>query len=96
MTYLADTKPLTLADFAKLRASGEKITMVTAYDSSFAIAAASAGVEILLIGDSLGNVVQGQTTTLPVTLEHMEYHTACVARPLSRASNPRTATARER
>lgn len=85
MTYLADTKPLTLADFAKLRASGEKITMVTAYDSSFAIAAAAAGVEILLIGDSLGNVVQGQTTTLPVTLEHMEYHTACVARPHTRA-----------
>ena len=85
MSYLADSKPLTLADFARLRSAGEKITVLTAYDATFAASAARAGVEILLVGDSLGNVVQGQTSTLPVSLEHMEYHTTCVARGRGRA-----------
>lgn len=58
----------------------EKFTMLTAYDASFAQAAVNAGVEVLLVGDSLGNVIQGQTSTLPVSLEDMVYHTAAVAR----------------
>lgn len=58
----------------------EKFTMLTAYDASFAQAAAQAGVEVLLVGDSLGNVVQGQSSTLPVTVADMAYHTAAVAR----------------
>ncbi|MFZ2990565.1 3-methyl-2-oxobutanoate hydroxymethyltransferase [Ideonella sp.] len=61
-------------------ARGEKLTMLTCYDATFTRVLEDAGVEILLVGDSLGNVIQGQTSTLPVTLEHMAYHTACVAR----------------
>ena len=84
MAYLADQKPLKLGDFAKMRAAGEKIAVLTCYDSSFASLLERAGVEMLLVGDSLGNVLQGQSSTLPVTMEHMEYHTACVARAAKR------------
>ena len=70
----------TVVHFRKLRESGEKIVMLTAYDASFARLAEQAGVEILLVGDSLGMVVQGHDSTLPVTLEQMEYHVAMVAR----------------
>jgi 3-methyl-2-oxobutanoate hydroxymethyltransferase len=85
MSYLENLKPLKLGDFARMRATGEKIAMLTCYDASFASLLERCGVEVLLVGDSLGNVIQGQTTTLPVTLEHMEYHTACVARGVKRA-----------
>jgi 3-methyl-2-oxobutanoate hydroxymethyltransferase len=64
----------------EMAARGEKIAMMTAYDATFAQLLDAAGVDVLLVGDSLGNVVQGQTSTLPVTLDHMVYHTACVAR----------------
>ncbi|MFA9441889.1 3-methyl-2-oxobutanoate hydroxymethyltransferase [Uliginosibacterium sp. sgz301328] len=84
MSYLADTKPVTLFELAKMRAEGRKIAMLTCYDASYAAAAERAGVDVLLIGDSLGNVVQGQTSTLPVSLEHMVYHTQCVARGAKR------------
>jgi 3-methyl-2-oxobutanoate hydroxymethyltransferase len=70
----------TVAHFRKLRESGEKIVMLTAYDASFAKLADQAGVEILLVGDSLGMVLQGHDSTLPVTLEQMEYHVGMVAR----------------
>lgn len=76
---------LTVTDIQKLRASGEKIVMLTAYDASFAALADAAGVELLLVGDSLGMVVQGHDSTLPVTLEHMAYHTGLVARGAKRA-----------
>ena len=76
---------LTLTHFAKLRESGEKIVMLTAYDASFAKLADQAGVEILLVGDSLGMVVQGHDSTLPVTLEQMEYHVGMVARGSEKA-----------
>ncbi len=76
---------LTLSHFAKLRESGEKIVMLTAYDASFAKLADQAGVEILLVGDSLGMVVQGHDSTLPVTLEQMEYHVGMVARGSEKA-----------
>ena len=85
MSYLGETKPLKLGDLAKLRAAGEPITMLTCYDATFAGLLDRCGVEMLLVGDSLGNVVQGQTSTLPVTMEHMEYHVACVARGARRA-----------
>ena len=75
----------TLTHFAKLRESGEKIVMLTAYDASFARLADQAGVEILLVGDSLGMVVQGHDSTLPVTLEQMEYHVGMVARGSEKA-----------
>jgi len=63
-----------------MAARGERITMVTAYDATFARVLDDAGVDVLLVGDSLGNVIQGDTSTLPVALEHMAYHTRCVAR----------------
>ena len=59
MAYLADGKPLKLTDFARMKAQGEKIAVLTCYDASFAALEERAGVEILMIGDSLGNVLQG-------------------------------------
>jgi 3-methyl-2-oxobutanoate hydroxymethyltransferase len=73
-------KPVTVATLAALRARGEKITMLTAYDASFAALMDRCGVEVLLIGDSLGMVSQGHDSTLPVSIEDMVYHTASVAR----------------
>ncbi len=65
-----------------MHARGEPIAMLTCYDASFARLLDDAGVDIALVGDSLGMVLQGQATTVPVTLEHMAYHVACVARGL--------------
>jgi 3-methyl-2-oxobutanoate hydroxymethyltransferase len=76
---------ITTANLRKMAEQGEKITMLTCYDASFAGVLDAAGVETLLIGDSLGNVIQGHDTTLPVTLDDMAYHTACVARGSKRA-----------
>ncbi len=71
---------MTMHSLMKMLADGEKITMLTAYDATFAAVADLAGVEIILVGDSLGMVCQGHNSTLPVTLEAMRYHTECVAR----------------
>lgn len=71
---------VTLTTLLKLKQRGEKITMLTCYDATFAATACDAGVEILLIGDSLGMVLQGQDSTLPVTIDDMAYHTASVKR----------------
>src|ERR1700759_2396043 len=71
---------VTLPKLREMRARGEKIAMLTCYDATFAQVLDEAGVDTLLVGDSLGNVLQGRTTTLPVTLAHMVYHTECVAR----------------
>ncbi len=70
----------TLTHLHALRQRGEKIAMLTCYDASFAALLEGQGVEVLLVGDSLGMVLQGHETTLPVTLQEMMYHTACVAR----------------
>ncbi|MFZ5502802.1 MAG: 3-methyl-2-oxobutanoate hydroxymethyltransferase [Pseudomonadota bacterium] len=70
----------TLNRLAGMRAEGEKIAMLTCYDASFASLLEAQGVDVLLVGDSLGMVLQGCETTLPVTLRDMVYHTACVAR----------------
>ncbi|MEZ5627850.1 MAG: 3-methyl-2-oxobutanoate hydroxymethyltransferase [Rhodocyclaceae bacterium] len=80
MSYLQDQKPVTLTTLGKMRADGEKIVMLTGYDASFAALLERCGVDIILVGDSLGNVLQGQKSTLPVTMEHMVYHTECVVR----------------
>ena len=85
MSYLQDQKPVTLFELGKMRAEARKIVMLTGYDASFAALLGRAGVDVVLIGDSLGNVLQGQKSTLPVTLEHMAYHTECVARGGARA-----------
>ena len=76
---------ITLSTLHKMTQDGDKITMLTCYDASFAALLEAAGVETLLIGDSLGNVLQGHETTLPVTLRDIVYHTACVARGAKRA-----------
>src|SRR5574343_144693 len=78
------TRRLTQADLAKLYTAGEKVVMFTCYDASFARLLDGAGVECLLIGDSLGNVIQGHDTTLPVTVTDIAYHTACVKRGCDR------------
>ena len=85
MSYLQEQKPLNLAELGKMRGEGRKIAMLTCYDASFASLLESAGVDVLLVGDSLGNVLQGHKSTLPVRLEDMIYHTACVARGAQRA-----------
>ncbi|MCK6423898.1 MAG: 3-methyl-2-oxobutanoate hydroxymethyltransferase [Burkholderiaceae bacterium] len=71
---------LSLPRLREMSARGEKIAMLTCYDATFARVLDAAGVDALLVGDSLGNVVQGQPSTLPVSLSHMAYHTECVAR----------------
>jgi len=85
MSYLQNDKPVTLFELGKMRAEGRKIAMLTCYDASFAALFERCGVDTILVGDSLGNCVQGQTSTLPVTLEHMVYHTECVCRGAKRA-----------
>jgi len=77
--------PVTAVTLANKKRKGEKIVMVTAYDATFAALFERAGVDVLLVGDSLGMVVQGHQTTLPVKLEHVIYHTAAVARVARRA-----------
>jgi 3-methyl-2-oxobutanoate hydroxymethyltransferase len=78
-------KPLSLPRLREMHAQGEKITMLTAYDATFAAVADAAGVECILVGDSLGMVCQGLSSTVGVTLEAMRHHTECVANGLRRA-----------
>ena len=80
-----DAKKVTVPDLAAMKAAGERITMVTAYDCTFARLLDEAGVDVFLVGDSLGMVVQGNENTLPVTLDEMIYHTRMVARGRRRA-----------
>jgi len=68
-----------------MHAAGDKIAALTCYDAAFATLLENAGVDMLLVGDSLGNVLQGHASTLPVTLEDMIYHTQCVVRGSSKA-----------
>ena len=77
-------KPISLPRLNDMRARGDKITMLTAYDATFAAVADAAGVECILVGDSLGMVCQGLPSTTGVTLETMRYHTESVVRGLRR------------
>jgi len=78
--YLQDRKAVSVPGLHNMRVQGEKITMLTCYDASFAALMDRCGVDILLIGDSLGMVCQGHDSTLPVTVADIAYHTAAVAR----------------
>jgi 3-methyl-2-oxobutanoate hydroxymethyltransferase len=78
-------KPLSVTTFEDMKRKGEKITCLTAYDASFSTMLDQAGVDVILVGDSLGMVVQGHSSTLPVTMGQMVYHTCCVARGRQRA-----------
>lgn len=82
MSSHAEQKSLavTVARLNKMKQAGEKFACLTAYDASFAAQLEAAGVEVMLVGDSLGMVVQGHETTVPVSLDEIIYHTRCVAR----------------
>ena len=71
---------VTISTLQRLKAAGEKFACITAYDATFARLINAAGAETMLVGDSLGMVLQGHDSTIPVTIEDMAYHTACVAR----------------
>lgn len=79
------TQRLTTAELKKMKQRGEKIAVLTSYDASFTIQLERAGIDVLLVGDSLGMVLQGHETTLPVTLDDMVYHTFMVSRARQRA-----------
>ncbi|OZA76036.1 3-methyl-2-oxobutanoate hydroxymethyltransferase [Polynucleobacter sp. 39-46-10] len=80
MGYLQGEKPITISKLLSMRVEGEKISMLTAYDSTMSALLNRCGVDTILIGDSLGNVIQGHSSTTPVTVEQVAYHTECVAR----------------
>ena len=84
-TAAAKEAAVTVPALARMAAEGKKIAMLTAYDATFAAAADRAGIDVLLVGDSLGMVVQGHPSTLPVSLEDVLYHTRCVAAARTRA-----------
>src|SRR5918993_1182007 len=78
-------KPVTVPDFLSARERRTKLTILTRYDYTFARPLDEAGVDAILVGDSLGMVVQGHPNALPVTLDEVIYHTRCVARGTQRA-----------
>jgi 3-methyl-2-oxobutanoate hydroxymethyltransferase len=80
----SDRPPVTLGTLERMKERGDKIACLTAYDASFAVLLDAAGVDVVLAGDSLGMVIQGHDTTVPVTMDHMVYHCAAVARGLQR------------
>ena len=79
------TKRITISTLDAMKSSGDKFVMITAYDATFARLASEAGAETILVGDSLGMVLQGHETTIPVSLDAMVYHTECVARAKPRS-----------
>jgi 3-methyl-2-oxobutanoate hydroxymethyltransferase len=85
MSVNKEIKKVTTNTLLKLKASGQKISMLTAYDFSFARIFDAAGIDVLLVGDSASNVMAGHETTLPITLEQMIYHAASVIRGTSRS-----------
>lgn len=76
---------ITSASLGRMKQRGERIACLTCYDASFCRVLEAAGVDVLLVGDSLGMVLQGEPTTIPVKLDHMVYHTRCVSRVRTRA-----------
>lgn len=80
-----NTKKMTVPDFKKMKKRGEKIAVLTAYDYTFALLMEKANIDVMLVGDSLGMVVQGNEDTLPVTIEDIIYHTRAVKRAAKRA-----------
>jgi 3-methyl-2-oxobutanoate hydroxymethyltransferase len=79
------TNPITIPDLQRRKVEGRRITMLTAYDHPFARIVDEAGIDVILVGDSLGIVVQGHATTLPVTMDQMIYHTEMVTRAVRHA-----------
>lgn len=84
MSVHSEIKKVTTNTLQKMKASGEKISMLTAYDYSFAKIIDSAGIDVILVGDSASNVMAGHETTLPITLDQIIYHAASVIRAVQR------------
>jgi 3-methyl-2-oxobutanoate hydroxymethyltransferase len=84
MSIHKEVKKVTTNTLQKMKAAGEKISMITAYDYSFAGIFDAAGIDIILVGDSASNVMAGHETTLPITIDHMIYHAQSVVRGISR------------
>ena len=85
MSIKSDVRKITTNTLQQMKQNGEKISMLTAYDFSLARIVDSAGIEVILVGDSASNVIAGHETTLPITLDQMIYHGASVVRGTSRA-----------
>ena len=85
MSVHASARKVTTHTLQEMKREGERITMLTAYDFSLAKLVDNAGVDVILVGDSASNVMAGQVTTVPITLEHMIYHAQCVQRAVDRA-----------
>jgi 3-methyl-2-oxobutanoate hydroxymethyltransferase len=84
MSVNKEIKKITTNTLLKMKANGEKISMLTAYDFSFARIFDAAGIDVILVGDSASNVMAGNETTVPMTLEHMIYHAQCVVKGINR------------
>ncbi len=84
MSVNKEIKKITTNTLQKMKANGEKISMITAYDFSFAGIFDTAGIDVILVGDSASNVMAGNETTVPMTLEHMIYHAQCVVKGIDR------------
>src|SRR5215217_8225564 len=84
MSTAAEIKRITTNTLQKMKASGEKISMITAYDFSFSRIFDAAGIDVILVGDSASNVMAGHETTLPITLDQMIYHASSVIRGANR------------
>ena len=85
MSVYSKARKVTTHTLQEMKRAGEKITMLTAYDYSLARLVDQAGVDVILVGDSASNVMAGQVTTVPMTLDHMIYHAQCVERAVDRA-----------
>ena len=84
MSVGSEIKKVTTLTLQKMKLSGEKISMLTAYDYSFAKIIDSAGIDVILVGDSASNVMAGHETTLPITLDQIIYHAASVIRAVQK------------
>jgi 3-methyl-2-oxobutanoate hydroxymethyltransferase len=84
MSVNKEIKKITTNTLLKMKAGGQKISMITAYDFSFARIFDAAGIDVILVGDSASNVMAGNETTVPMTLEHMIYHAQCVVKGIDR------------
>ena len=85
MSLHTEIKKVTTHTLQRMKATGEKISMITAYDYSFARIFDAAGIDVILVGDSASNVMAGHETTLPITLDQMIYHASSVVRGVNRA-----------
>src|SRR6202051_2144207 len=85
MSVQKEIKKVTTNTLQKMKSSGEKIAMITAYDFSFAKIFDASGIDVILVGDSASNVMAGHETTLPITLDQMIYHASSVIRGVNRS-----------